>query len=101
MILSKDEYFNRIKSVFGDSDEDLKNIEDLTDTYNSLSEAAESAESVDIDAAVSEAVKRKDTEWRTRYRERFFNESADEKDFSKAVERQSRETLTLSDIFND
>ena len=98
MILSKDEYFNRIKSVFGDSDEDLKNIEDLTDTYNSLSEAAES---VDIDAAVSEAVKRKDTEWRTRYRERFFNESADEKDFSKAVERQSRETLTLSDIFND
>lgn len=98
MILSKDEYFNRIKSVFGDSDEDLKNIEDLTDTYNSLSEAAES---VDIDAAVSEAVKRKDTEWRTRYRERFFNESADEKDFSKAIERQSRETLTLSDIFND
>lgn len=98
MILSKDEYFNRIKSVFGDSDEDLKNIEDLTDTYNSLSEAAES---VDIDAAVSEAVKRKDTEWRTRYRERFFNESADEKDFSKAIERQSRETFTLSDIFND
>lgn len=98
MILSKDEYFNRIKSVFGDSDEDLKNIEDLTDTYNSLSEAATS---VDIDAAVSEAVKRKDTEWRTRYRERFFNESADEKDFSKAIERQSRETLTLSDIFND
>lgn len=98
MILSKDEYFNRIKSVFGDSDEDLKNIEDLTDTYNSLSEAAES---VNIDAAVSEAVKRKDTEWRTRYRERFFNESADEKDFSKAIERQSRETLTLSDIFND
>ena len=98
MILSKDEYFNRIKSVFGDSDEDLKNIEDLTDTYNSLSEAAES---VDVEAAVSEAVKRKDTEWRTRYRERFFNESADEKDFSKSIERQSRETLTLSDIFDD
>lgn len=97
MILSKDEYFNRIKTIFGDSDEDLKNIEDLTDTYNSLAVA----ESVDIDAAVSEAVKRKDTEWRTRYRERFFNESADEKDFSKAIERQSRETLTLSDIFND
>lgn len=97
MILSKDEYFNRIKTIFGDSDEDLKNIEDLTDTYNSLAVA----ESVDIDAAVSEAVKRKDTEWRTRYRERFFNESADEKDFSKAIERQSRETLSLSDIFND
>lgn len=97
MILSKDEYFNRIKTIFGDSDEDLKNIEDLTDTYNSLAVA----ESVDVEAAVSEAVKRKDTEWRTRYRERFFNESADEKDFSKAIERQSRETLSLSDIFND
>ena len=97
MILSKDEYFNRIKTIFGDSDEDLKNIEDLTDTYNSLA----LAESVDVEAAVSEAVKRKDTEWRTRYRERFFNESADEKDFSKAIERQSRETLSLSDIFND
>ena len=37
MVLTKEELYDRIKAKYGDSDEDLKDIEDLTDTIEEMS----------------------------------------------------------------
>ena len=66
-ILTQEQYFNTIKTLIGDStsDETLKTLEDLSDTYN------------DLYGRVGEDWKAKhdalDTAWRQRYRDRFFH----------------------------
>lgn len=66
-ILSQEQYMNTIKTLIGEntSDDALKTLEDLTDTYN------------DLNGRVGEDWKAKhdalDAAWRQRYRDRFFH----------------------------
>lgn len=73
-VLSKDEFFNRIRERIGEdtSDETLTFIEDVTDTYNELEGRAE-GDGTDWKAEYD----RLDSEWRTRYRDRFWGIEGD------------------------
>lgn len=71
-ILSKQEYRDRLNSIItGDTDDDLKNIEDLIETYDDLeSKTADSGN-------WEQKYKDNDEMWRKKYRDRFF-EAIDE-----------------------
>lgn len=65
-VLDRDEYLKRLSSIIvGDTDEDLKNIEDFTDTFDDL-----------LGKADTENWKQKyednDADWRKKYKDRFF-----------------------------
>ena len=69
--LERDDYFERIKEIIGDRTDEaaLTFMEDVTETYDTLTERAEGGE--------VEVWKRKyeenDKMWSERYKERFFN----------------------------
>lgn len=69
MVLTKDAYMNLLKTLVGENptDEQIKFLEDMTDTYNDL----ESKGSVDWEKKYNE----NDAAWRQRYRDRFFGGS--------------------------
>lgn len=62
-IRTTDELLNMIRDRTGDSDDDLTFLEDVSDTLTSLSESENWKEKYETN----------DAEWRTRYKERFFN----------------------------
>lgn len=98
--LSRDEYLEKIKARLGEnpSDEDISFLEDMTDTYDSMSEGFTQS---DID----EAVKAKDDEWRKKYTERFFESTAETKitDESEGtlMETDIGETITIEDLYTE
>ena len=67
-VLSRDEFLNKLKEKIGEStdDNDLKLIEDFTDTYDDLVSSAKP----EIDW--KKKYEENDKEWRTKYKERFF-----------------------------
>lgn len=69
-ILSKDEFFDRIKKQVGDdaSPEAVSFLEDMTDTYNGLSQKAK-GDGVDWEKKFHD----NDRAWAERYRSRFFS----------------------------
>lgn len=96
MVLTKEELYDRIKAKYGDSDEDLKDIEDLTDTIEEMSK-----KEIDQDA-INAAVEAKDKEWRQKYRDRFFGGKSDE---DAKIETQDTNTykpeeITYQNIFD-
>ena len=109
-VLSKDEFFKMIETRVGDdgSDEALRFIEDVTDTYNDMAGRLE--ESGDWKAKYEE----NDSAWRKRYRERFFGavepgEGVDEP-FTSAAEikkdqeddvKSDAESVTFEDLFKE
>lgn len=66
-VLSKEEVLRRIQERVGDAadDDSLRFVEDMTDTINNY----DSLTSTDWKAKFEQ----NDTEWRQRYRDRFFN----------------------------
>lgn len=69
MVLSREDFMELIKRRVGDSttDDDLKFMEDVVDTYNDLE--TRTRDSGEWERRYNE----NDAEWRRRYRERFFN----------------------------
>lgn len=65
MRLDREEYLRRIGERIGDSDEDIAFLEDMTDTFDGLSEGTRQEE---IDRLTAE-----NAELRRKYKERFFS----------------------------
>lgn len=68
-ILNKEDFFNRINTLVGEdnTDENIKIIEDITDTYNNLETLSQD------NANWKDKYEENDKEWRKRYRDRFNN----------------------------
>ncbi len=90
MILSRDEYMNVINTrITGTDDESLRDIENLTETFD----ASKGYTQDDI----NRAVEAKENEWRERYRARFF-EGVNDQPSLETAEPEPEET-TFDDIF--
>jgi hypothetical protein len=95
-VLSRDEFFEQIsKRTSGDtSPETIEFIENMTDTYNSLS----------TKNADNEKWKQKydelDKTWRTRYTHRFFSGPSNIPDEKNEGEEEDKDTdITIDDLF--
>lgn len=75
MILSKEQYMEVVKKIIGEdtTDDSLKLLEDLTDTYNSFNTPA-----TDEWQSKYEDLASKHTDLTNRYKERFFAPSKEE-----------------------
>lgn len=92
-VLTKDEFLNTLKNRIGESntDEDIKFLEDMTDTYEDL------AKTKDTDNENwKEKYEQLDNQWKEKYKQRFFDTST--KDESKEQEN-SKEEITIDDLF--
>ena len=101
-VLSKDDFFKAIKSKIGEdtSDETIKFLEDITDTYNDLSNSSKGS-GEDWQKRYEE----NDKMWREKYKERFFG-ATDEtqpiiepKPEEKDPEIEKAETIKINDLF--
>lgn len=107
-ILSKEDFLNAIKVRVGDdvSDDAMKFIEDMTDTFDSLS-APKETDGEDWKSKY-EAL---DKEWRDKYKARFFegastqsSESTSAKEVKKEQEedvKEDGEDVTFDDLFSE
>lgn len=86
-IRTTDELLNMIRDRTGDSDDDLTFLEDVSDTLTSLSESENWKEKYETN----------DAEWRTRYKERFFNKEKD--DTENDTEDDTNYKKTYDDLF--
>lgn len=102
-VLSREDFFSMIKSKIGEdtSDEALKFIEDITDTYNDLSNSSKN-DGEDWKTRYEE----NDKQWRERYKERFFGETSETdpiiepKPEPKDPEIEKAETIKVDDLFS-
>ena len=88
-IRTTEELLNMIRDKTGDSDEDLALIEDVSDTLTSLSESENWKEKYETN----------DAEWRTKYRERFFNKEKEDKTIDDTAEDEQNVKKTYDDLF--
>lgn len=74
MILKKEEFLETLKNKVGDdtSDESIKFLEDMSDTYNAL-ETANTQPPAENEKYNEKAFKELDDNWRKKYKERFFS----------------------------
>lgn len=109
MVLTKQEFMNLIKSRIGEdnSDETLKYLEDITDTYNDLEKKLNPNKKSDEEWEAE--LKAKDDEWREKYKARFFDgidspkgeEHKDEMLNPDEKKPTPEETITVDDLFSD
>lgn len=98
-IISKDELMNRLNTFLGEdtSDETLSFIEDVTDTI----EDYESKSSTDWEQRYKDL----DSEWRAKYRDRFFRKVTTDETIKETVdedvvdEEERKEPETYDDLF--
>lgn len=107
-ILSKEDFLNAIKVRVGDdnSDEAMKFIEDMTDTYESIAGSNED-DGEDWKAKYEDL----DKTWREKYKARFFagtNEKSSKETDAKSVKEEQEtdvkedgENVTFDDLFED
>lgn len=99
-VVTKEDLLNSISEIVGEdsSDNVLTLIENVTDTFDSLSEAA--ADSIDWKQKYEE----NDNEWRAKYKARFFESGSDETDVEESVEvpdEDVEEKTTFDDLFEE
>lgn len=102
-VLDRDEYLKRLGSIIvGDTDEDLKNIEDFTDTFDDLLEKTDAEN-------WKQKYEDNDAEWRKKYKDRFF-EAIDEtkvkeigtpEENTDELESESEEVKEYDDLFEE
>ena len=93
MRLEREEYLRRIGERIGDSDEDIAFLEDMTDTFDGLSEGTRQEE---IDRLTAE-----NAELRRKYKERFFSPKPDD-DPDPDPEPEPEEVKTrFEDLFKE
>lgn len=107
-ILSKEDFLNAIKVRVGEdnSDDAMKFIEDMTDTYNSFT-AEKETDGEDWKAKYDEL----DKTWREKYKARFFagtNEQSSKETNANSVKEEQEtdvkedgENVTFDDLFED
>lgn len=109
-VLNTEQLNELIKNlVTGTTDEDLKNLEDLTDTVTDLREQVSNANA-------SENWKKRyeenDAAWRERYKQRFFTPEPDSKgreawetekpdEYTEQVDEGENDTADLNDLFEE
>lgn len=102
MIITKQEILEQIKSKIGDStdDNDLKMLEDISDTFDDLKSRVD--EAGDWKTKYEE----NDKAWKQKYRDRFFNTEAKdeieehEKEKEKEMEIDEPKKLSFDDLFS-
>lgn len=92
IIESREEYLRRIGERIGDSDEDIAFLEDMTDTYDSLSAGADR----DTIARLTE----ENEELRRKYKERFFSPADPQTDPDPDPEPEYEKT-SFEDLFEE
>lgn len=106
-VLNKADFMNAIKSRIGEdnSDETLKFLEDISDTYNDLEKKLNPNKKTDEEW--QSELEAKDKEWREKYKARFFEgiESGGDPE-KKMVEPEEKkptpeETITVDDLFSE
>lgn len=98
-VLTKEEYFDRLRSVVGDdaSDESIKLVEDFTDTYIALEQRDNEGEV----ERLKEELEKNDQAWAKRYKERFLSgNGGNVAPLSPAAAEQERAaSITVEDLF--
>lgn len=103
-VLNREEFFNRVQAAVGTdtSDESIRFIEDMSDTYDSLENAA-SGGGADWEKKYHEL----DESWKEKYKHRFFSGKGsafgpepDDPEPPEETEEQRAEKITVNDLFN-
>lgn len=96
-VRSKDEILNVLKERFKDDDSDdtLSFIEDISDTYDNLSEQ------VSKSGEWQKKYEQNDKEWREKYKERFFSKPIEEPDLETETETEQKKPMTFADLFKN
>lgn len=99
---------NKIKERVGEdsSDEALKFLEDMTDTFNDLHTKA-TAQNKKTDEDWKKELEEVENKWRTKYRDRFFSgNSTDDDNEDKLLMPEEKkptpeESVTFDDLFTE
>lgn len=96
-IKTKDEILSTIKSLLKDdtSDDAISILEDVTDTFDDLQSKAQ-GDGEDWKTRYEE----NDKEWRQKYRDRFFNHSADEPEDDIDTPDEAVEKVKFEELFS-
>lgn len=99
-VLDRSQYFDRVRSIVGDrhDDDSIHFIEDMADTYESLS--TRSASDIDWEKKYHE----NDQAWAERYRSRFFTGSSGGNPGSESEYSETKTTsvdVTIDDLFKE
>lgn len=98
-VLNRDEFFDRIHKRVGtdNSDEAIKFIEDMSDTYNALEERA-NGDGTDWEQKYHEL----DESWKKKYTHRFFSGGTNYiPDESEDKNKKDSSTITVDDLFEE
>lgn len=103
MILDRETFFNRINDLVGTNTDDtsMSFIEDMTDTYNSLEEASQQANTSNDEW--EKKYKELDASWREKYKSRFFSTGGRTNTPPPAQSHEkviNADTISIEDLFN-
>lgn len=95
-VLNREEYFNRIQEIVGTdiSDNAIKFVEDMSDTYNHLEEQL-NGDGEDWKAKYDELNK----SWKEKYRHRFFSTNGRSNFDIDNPNEPNNENITFNDLF--
>lgn len=96
-VLERNTMMNRLKELFGDneSDEAISFIEDVSDTFDSLSNASGDSEEWKTKYEENDAA------WRKKYRDRFFGTGEEVKDEQEEDVKDDSEVKTFDELFKE
>lgn len=97
-ILNRDDFFGRLHERLGEdtSEDAIKFLEDMTDTYNDLEKRA-TGDGTDWQKKYNEL----DEAWKKRYRHRFFNTDSRDVPPDEDDDRGSVEDISIDDLFKE
>lgn len=101
VLKTKEEYIKRVSDYVGDNarDEDIEFIDDMVDTFNSLSEGGSQLEIEKLKRELAEL----DQKWRDKYRQRFSKGDASSYVFTDKKEYKDDEPdedeILVDDLF--
>lgn len=96
-VLERETLMNRLKERFGndESDETISFIEDVSDTFDSLSSASGDSEEWKTKYEENDAA------WRKKYRDRFFGTGEEAKEEQKEDVKGDSEVKTFDGLFKE
>ena len=96
-VLSRDELLEKIRTLLGErtDDEAIAFIEDVTDTYDSISDGNSGYTEDEVTARVNEV----EEKWRKKYRDRFFGNGGNDDDDDPDDDNTNTEEVTIDDLF--
>lgn len=97
MVLSKEDFLNKVQERIGNdtSDDAIKFVEDMTDTYSDLERKSAAASSVDWEQKYNDL----DAKWRKLYTTRFFSSGDMVTPEDKETDETEKKDVTINDLF--